>query len=521
MTDDTDGWQAAIDELRARKRQALAQGGDAAIERLHARGKLSARERIALLVDEGSFEELGLLAEGQIPGRADEKGVPADAVVTGWGEIGGRRVLIAADDGSIMGGAGGILNIEKRFRLRRIAVEQGYPYIGLYEGSAIRFQDSMDAAIMTRIPAFKEVADCAGVVPQVAAVLGPCFGRPPADVVFSQFAVMAEKTGFLGLSGPTLVRGGIGESVDIAELAGPKMHAALTGIIDHVAATEQDCIDAIRTFIDFMPSSAWERPESRKSDDGERSCPELLKLVPHNVRKPYDVRPVVEAICDRGCGLEFKPDFGRSLVTKLARLNGEVVGIIASQTKFRGGVIDANAAFKGRRFVALCDAFNIPLVFLQDQPGFLPGKDSEAANIVYWGNTFLAAVQRATVPKLTVVLRRGHGAALWAMGFGGEYGEGADIVAAWPSAIVTGTGPASAVFTIHAKELEAAENPNALRGKLEQQYNATGSAYRGAMNFGIQTIIEPQDTRRFLIRALSLASRKLTRKLGPKPQLFP
>jgi acetyl-CoA carboxylase carboxyltransferase component len=333
---------------------------------------------------------------------------------------------------------------------------------------------------------------------------------------------MAEKTGYLGLSGPTLVRGGIGEETDIAELAGPKMHAETTGLIDHVDATEEECIGSIKTFLQFMPSSAWDRPQSVKSEDSDdRACPDLMRLVPHNPRKPYDVKPVIEEIFDRGNKLEFKPNFGKGIVTMLARLGGDVVGVVASQPKFRGGVIDATAAFKGRRFVALCDAFNIPLVFLQDQPGFLPGRESEAANIIYWGNTFLAAVQRATVPKLTLVLRKAHGAAMWAMGFGGEYGEGADLVAAWPSAVLTGTGPASAVFTIHSKELAAASDPNALRTQLEAQYSATGSAYRGAMSFGIQTIVEPQETRRYFVRALKMASQKLTRNLGPKPQLFP
>lgn len=519
----TEDWKPALDELGKRREQALRQGGPAAIQRLHERGKLSARERIELLVDSGTFEEIGLLAQGIVQGKPKSaEPIPADAVVTGWGSVNGRKTLIAADDGSIMGGAGSILNIEKRFRLRRIAVEQGYPYVGLYEGSAIRFQDSMDAAIMTRIPAFKEVVDCAGIVPQVAAVMGPCFGRPPADVVFSQLAIMVEKTGFLGLSGPTLVRGGIGEEVDIAELAGAKMHAYGTGLIDIVAADEKSCIASIKDFLSFMPASCWERPARLDlKDDPNRQCPELMKLVPANNRKPYDIQPVIDAICDNGAGLEFKPDFGKGIVTRLARLDGEVVGVVASQPNHRGGVIDADAAFKGRRFVALCDAFNIPLIFLQDQPGFMPGKESESENIVFWGATFLATVQRATVPKLTVVLRKAHGAGIWAMGMGGEYGEGADITAAWPTAILTGTGPASAVYTVHAKELAAAENSAELRAKLERNYNETGSVYRGASSFGIQCVIEPADTRRFLTSALSLASGKLKRILGQKPQLFP
>lgn len=516
-------WDELTEQLRRRRAEAMALGGEAAVARLHERGKLTARERLDRLLDRDSFNELGVFAAGTVanPGEAP-RAVPADAVVTGWGKVDGRSVVVAADDGSIMGGAGSILNVEKRFRMRRIAAEQGYPYIGLYEGSAIRFQDSMDAGIMGRIPAFEPISRCAGVVPQVAAVMGPCFGRPPFDVLYADLSVMVRKTGFIGLSGPTLVRGGTGEAADIDKLAGPAMHADTTGLVDMVADDEPAAMAMIREFLSYMPSSAWQVPPTLATqDDPRRLCPELEKLVPTNTRKPYDAHALIASLVDDGRSFEYKRSFGKSVVTCLARMAGRSVGIVASQPKQRGGVLDWQAALKARRFVSLCNAFHIPLVFLQDQPGFLPGTESEAANILYWAATLVMAVQKATVPKICVVLRKAHGAAVWAMGSDGEYYGGADIVAAWPSAILTGTGPSSAVFTVHAKELERAADPDKLRQELEAKYSATGSVYRAAATFGVHEIIEPKDTRRFLSATLELACQKLARNPAPKTPLFP
>jgi acetyl-CoA carboxylase carboxyltransferase component len=516
-------WPALIRGLEDRRAAAQVHGGPEAVGRLHSRGKMAARERIDALLDRGSFREIGLHAEGvvQTPGKPATT-VRTDAVVCGWGEIDGRRVLVVADDGSVMGGAAGIVNIEKRFRMRRIAIEQGYPFIGLYEGSAIRFQDSMDAAILARVPAFKEVADTHGVCPQVAAIFGPCYGRPPFDVLCSDFAVMAKGTGFLGLSGPSLVQGGLGEIADINELSGPEMHALTTGLVDRVAADEVEALALIRRFLSFMPPNAWTLPPRGEDDKGRADVAAgLERLVPTDFRKPYDMRKVVAALGDDGDFFEYKPDFGTSLITCLARLGGQGVGIVASQPLKRGGVLDWAASMKGRRFVSVCNQFHIPLVFLQDQPGFLPGKQSEAANILYWAGTFLMAVQKATVPKLTVVLRKSHGAALWAMGVGGEYNDGADLVAAWPSAVMTGTGPSSAVFTVHSKELKAAADPQQLQQELESNYTQTGSIYRAAAAFGVHAIIPPGETRAWLIDTLALASGKLGRNLQPKTPLFP
>lgn len=515
-------WKRMLEELEQRRQRARALGGEVAVNRLHERGKLTARERIQALLDPDTFQEVGLHVEGVVhtPGKAPVT-VPADAVVCGWGEIERRRVVVVADDGSIMGGAGSIVNVEKRFRMRRIAAEQGYPFVGLYEGSAIRFQESMDAAILARVPAFREVAEGHGVSPQVAAILGPCYGRPPVDVLCSDFAVMAKGTGYLGLSGPTLVQGGLGEAVDIDELSGPQMQANTTGLIDRVGQNEAECLALIRAFLTYMPQNAWSLPPRFPSPAWSGAGVDLIELVPTNPRLPYDMRKVIAAIVDDASEFEYKPEFGKSLLTILARLGGQVVGIVASQPNNKGGVIDAAASQKGRRFVSVCNQFHIPIVFLQDQPGFLPGKQSEAANILYWAGTFLLAVQRATVPKVTVILRKSHGAAIWAMGAGGESDEAADLVAAWPSAVMTGTGPSSAVFTVHSRELKDSADPKALQQELELRYTQTGSVFRAAAAFGVHHVIAPAETRTWLISALALASEKRQRQLQPKQPLFP
>jgi acetyl-CoA carboxylase carboxyltransferase component len=516
-------WEVPEAELQSRRAAARSMGGEEAVVRLHARGKLSARERLDMLMDPGSFNEIGLLVEGEVVRANGEVEVlHADSVVTGWGEIDGRKVFVVADDGSVMAGAAGLLNVEKRFRIRRMAVEQGYPFVGLYEGSAIRFQDSMDAAIMARVPAFREVLDCVGVVPQVAAIMGPAFGRPPMDVLYSELALQIAGTGHLGLSGPALVKGGIGEDTDIESLAGPEMHADATGMIDLVAPDEATCLADIRRFLHYMPANAWELPPRGESDGNrDRPCPELKDIVPTNLRQPYDVNDVIAVLADRGSLFPYKVTFGRSVVTTLARIDGHVVGVVANQPSHQGGVIDADGAFKARRFVALCDLFHIPLLFLQDQPGFLPGPAAEANRIVFWAGSLLATVERATVPKVTVIMRKSHGAACWALGKGGRSAEAGDIVFAWPIAIMTGTGPSSAVYTVHARELAAADDPETRRHELEAGYNRSGSVYGAAAAFGIDDVIAPEETRRRVIAALEMASGRLTRNLGPKTPLFP
>jgi len=418
-----------------------------------------------------------------------------------------------------MGGAASILNIEKRFRVRHLAIEQGCPFIGLYEGSAIRFQDSMDAGIMARIPAFKEVLDCAGEIPQLAAIFGPAYGRPPMDILYSDFSVQAKGTGHLALSGPALVEGGIGEKADIEALSGTSMTVDTTGLVDRAGDDEAACLDLVRKALGyFPPSCATPPPRGRPWPEAHRSREELVELVPGNPRRPYDMRPVVAAIVDRAAYLEYKPTFARSLLTGLARFDGHVIGVVANQPMHKGGVLDSDACLKMRRFVQVCNAFHIPLLFLEDQPGFMIGNQAETDRILYWAGGLLGAVQRAVVPMLTIVLRKAHGAAVWTMG---GQPKGGNIVVAWPIAITTGTGPSSAVNTMHARELAATDDLPALRGRLEEQYNQTGSALRAAATFGIDDVIDPVDTGRVIGRWLELAVTRTSKAPARRPLLFP
>ena len=515
-----DEWVDALTHLEQARQAALALGGEEAVERIHERGKLTARQRVETLIDSGSFEEIGLLVEGEVP-SADgaSKKIPADNVVCGWAKIEGRTVCIVADDGTQLGGAGSVVNIEKRFRLRHMAIQHRCPFIGLYEGSAIRFQDSMDAGLMTRIPAFKEVVDCAGVIPQFAAVLGPAYGRPPMDVLYADFSVQASHTGFLALSGPALVAGGIGEQADIDALSGTDMTVRATGLVDRAGADEQECLQLLRQSLSYFPNSCFEAPGRKQPPTSEPpACTKLIDIVPSNLRQPYDMHEVIGVLVDEGSTFEYKPEFGRSAITLLARCNGYVVGIVANQPLHKGGVVDSDACLKMRRFVQLCNAFHMPIVFLEDQPGFMIGTQAESERILFWAAGLLGAVQRASVPKLTVHLRKAHGAAVWTMG--GQPDSG-DLVYAWPIAIATGTGPASAVNTIHARELAQADDPSARRRELEAQYNQAGSVLRAAKTFGIDDVIRPDETARKIWAWLNLAVRRISDRPGRKALLFP
>ncbi|MDP2953960.1 MAG: carboxyl transferase domain-containing protein, partial [Chloroflexota bacterium] len=320
----------------------------------------------------------------------------------------------------------------------------------------------------------------------------------------------------LGWSGPTLVRGGLGEEVGLEELAGAEVHSKTTGLVDVVAADEVQCLNSIKEFLSYMPSSCWElAPTVPTADSPDRECPELLDIVPPDLKKPYDMHRVIATLVDEGKYFPFKKDFGKTVITCLARLNGHSVGLVANQPSYLGGAMDVDGCYKARRFISMCDAFHIPLVFLQDQPGFMVGKEAERQRAVYWGVSLLEAQHRTTVPKLTVILRKSHGAALWAMG-GRVSKDNPDLMAAWPLAIMSGTGPQAAVYTIHDKELKSAPDPEGLRRSLEEHYRQWGSVYGAAEVFGIDDIIEPQETRRFLIAGLEMTRAKLKRQLGKR-----
>jgi len=513
-------WEQLLKDLAARKARAREMGGAEAVARTHERGKLTARERIDALLDGGSFVELGTLAQSVVetPGLPPKE-IPADGVIAGHGAIDGRPVFLAADDGTLMGGARGEASTRKFLAVKQLALRAGVPYVGLLEGSASRIQETMSSTFAAIGSSLVEQHTYSGVIPQVVALLGHCFGGPAFHAASADFVVMVKGTSFMGMSGPPVVRGGMGEQVTPEELGGAEMHYRETGQVDHLAASEADALAAIRDYLGYFPPSCHELPPVRATaDPADRPTDELLDIVPDNYRRAYDMTKVVRTVVDDGRMLPLRAGFGRNLLTALARLGGQPVGIVANQPVEQAGILDWKAAYKLRRFVELCDAFHLPLVFLQDVPGFLVGTRVERDATVRHAVAALLAVTRATVPRITLILRKSYGLAYLAM-----CGKpaGADLLLAWPSASIAIMGPEAAVNTIYRRELERAADPAALRREMEEQFRGRSTPDAAAERFYIDEVIDPRDTRRMLIRALSMVEGKRRRQTGFKHPIWP
>jgi acetyl-CoA carboxylase carboxyltransferase component len=511
-------WDDLLADLAARKQRAYEMGGSEAIERNRKRGKLTARERIDHLLDPATFVELGVLAKGvlETPGLPP-RDVPADGVIVGHGAIEGRQVFLAADDGSLVGGARGDVGVRKFARIKELALAAGAPYVGMLEGSARRIQDTMTSTFADVGESLVHQHRCSGQIPQAIALLGHCFGGPAFHASSSDFVVMVRGSSYMGMSGPPVVRGGMGEHVSSEELGGAELHYRETGQLDYLADNEPEALAAIREYLSYFPRNCRELPPQRPADDpGERSCDEVTKIVPTNLRRAYDMTKVIRSIVDDGRTFPLRAGFGKNLITTLARLGGQPVGIVANQPLEIAGILDWKAAYKLRRFVELCDAFHVPLVFLQDVPGFLVGSKVEREGTIRYAVAGLLAVGRATVPKITVIVRKSYGLAYLAMG---GRPAGADYVFAWPTASIALMGPEAAVNTVYQKELERSDDPADLRAKLEAHFRGQSAPAAAAERFILDDIIEPRDTRRVLISALRMLGGKSP--LGFKHPIWP
>lgn len=506
-----------LDELRAR---ALVMGGAQAVEKLHGQGKLTPRERIDHLLDAGSFMELGQLARGSIetPGRPPLE-IPADGVVVGHGLVNGRPLYVAADDGTIKGGARGDTGSRKFGRVKELALAARAPYVGLLEGSARRMQETMTSTFAAIGGTLADQHKYSGRIPQAIALLGRCFGGPAFHAASSDFVTMVRGTSFMAMAGPPVVRGGMGEDVTAEQLGGAELAYAETGQIDYLAASEDEALGAIRQYLSFFPQSADELPPlGPTTDPVDRVTPEVMELVPSNFRRAYDVTRVMRAVVDDGVLFPLRAGFGRNLLTALARLGGQPIGVVASQPLVLAGVLDWKAAYKLRRFVELCDAFHVPLVFVHDVPGFLVGTKVERAGTIRYAVDAMLAVGRATVPRISLILRKSYGLAYLVMN---GRPAGADYVFAWPSAAIALTGPHPAVNTIYQKDLERAADPDALRAELEANFRDLSSPQAGAEAFILDDIIDPADTRRTLVRALASIEVRRRSQLGFKHPIAP
>src|SRR5919204_998646 len=504
---DETGMKGLVEDLHSRREKAKLGGGEEKIAIQHERGKLTARERIDLLVDPGTFVEIGIQAGPHSSQRAMEgKEAPADGVITGWGDVDGRRCAIAAYGFTVMAGSMGMTGEFKVGRMREMALQKRMPMIWLLDSAGARIQEAAGSMFAGSGHLFREEVTMSGVVPLVAGMLGPCAAGTAYIPGLADFVPMVAGQAAMALAGPHLTKAVTGEDISMEELGGAKVHCRKSGVGDLEVADDAECIEAIKTYLSYFPSNCEQEPPTRQtSDPADRMSERLLDIVPESSRQPYDMYEVIREIVDDGEFFDIKPRFARTLITCLARFGGMPCGIVANQPKQLAGILENDSADKAARFVNLCDAFNIPLVFLQDVPGFMVGTKVEQEGIIRHGAKMLYAVSRATVPKVTVVIRKAYGAGYYVM-CGKAYEP--DLIVAWPSAEISVMGPEGAVNIIFRKQVEAADDPVAKKAELVEDFRQTIDPYIAAGNAMVDDIIDPRETRPVVIKALEMAATK-------------
>lgn len=494
-------------ELRA---QARLGGGEKAIEKQHAKGKYTARERIAQLLDEGSFEELDMFVQHRCTNFGQEKKhFLGDGVVTGYGTIEGRLVYVFAQDFTVFGGSLSETMAQKICKVMDMAMKMGAPVIGINDSGGARIQEGINA-LSGYAEIFQRNIMASGVIPQISGIFGPCAGGAVYSPALTDFTLMTEGTSYMFLTGPAVVKTVTGEDVSQEDLGGASVHASKSGVTHFTAETGEEGLAIIRKLLSFIPQNNLEEaPLVNCTDPIDRMDDLLNEIIPDSPNKPYDMYEVIGAIIDNGEFLEVQKDYAKNLIIGFARMNGQSVGVVANQPKYLAGVLDSNASRKGARFVRFCDAFNIPLVTLVDVPGFLPGTGQEYNGVILHGAKLLYAYGEATVPKITVTLRKSYGGAYCVMS--SKHLRG-DMNYAWPTAEIAVMGPSGAVEVIFAKEVAAAEDPKACAAEKEAEYKkAFANPYNAAQYGYIDDVIEPRNTRFRIIRALQqLQTKKLS-----------
>jgi acetyl-CoA carboxylase carboxyltransferase component len=509
-----------VDDLHERREHAKLGGGEEKIAKQHDAGKLTARERIDLLVDPGTFVEIGIHAGPHFSQRSMEgKQAPADGVITGWGDVDGRTVAIAAYDFTVMAGSMGMTGELKVGRLRELALQKRMPLIWLLDSAGARIQEAAGSLFAGSGHLFREEVTMSGVVPLVAGMLGPCAAGTAYIPGLSDFVPMVVGQGAMALAGPHLTKAVTGEDISMEELGGAKVHCRKSGVGDLECKDDAECIEAIKSYLSYFPSNCEQRPPVRETEDpDDRMSERLMEIVPESNRQPYDMYEVIREIVDDGEIFDIKPKFAKTIITCLARFGGMPVGIVANQPKQLGGILENDSADKAARFVNLCDAFNIPLVFLQDVPGFMVGSKVEHAGIIRHGAKMLYAVSRATVPKITVVVRKAYGAGYYVMN-GKAYEP--DLIVAWPSAEISVMGAEGAVNIIGRSAIEASDDPEATREAMLEQVREQIDVYIAAKNATIDDVIDPRETRPTIIRGLRMAKDKRVERPWKKHGVMP
>jgi len=495
-------------DLHEHRARYLAMGGEEQIAKQHGRNKLTARERIERLFDPGTFEEFGLLAHqhSMHVGETHPDRTPADGVVTGEGLIDGRRVYCAAYDFTVMAGSMGMIGEQKVARLRHKALLNRLPMVWLLDSAGARIQEAAGSTFAGSGALFYEQVLMSGVVPQIAAMMGPCAAGTAYIPGLADFVPMVKGTSSMSLGGARLVEAATGEKTTDHEMGGSHIHCYVSGVGDLEVDDDDACIQAIKDFLSYIPLNNGDQAPFRPTDDpSDRRLDDIGKIVPANPRAAYDMRKVIKRLVDDGHWMEIKPTWARNIVTGLGRFGGRSAGIVASQPMVKGGALDVDAADKAARFITFCDAFNIPLLFLQDVPGFIVGTEVEKQGIIRHGAKMLYAVSEATVPKVTVVLRKAYGAGYYVM-CGRGYQP--DRLVAWPTAEISVMGPEGAVNIIFNKQIAAAADPEAARAQFVDAVRKTIDPYVAASWAMIDDVIDPADTRRVIIEAYDAAATK-------------
>ena len=499
-----------IQELITKREEARAGGGEKAVQKQHERGKYTARERIAQLLDEGSFEELDMFVTHRCHNFGQEKkSYLGDGVVTGYGTIDGRLVYVFAQDFTVSGGSLSETMALKICKVMDMAMKMGAPVIGLNDSGGARIQEGINA-LAGYAEIFQRNIMASGVVPQISAILGPCAGGAVYSPALTDFTIMAKGISYMFLTGPKVVKTVTGEDVSQEDLGGASVHASKSGVCHFAAEDGEDAIKIVRQLISYIPQNNLEdAPMVECTDPIDRMEDALNEIVPESPNRPYDMYQVIGAIVDNGEFLEIQRDYAKNIIVGFARFNGRSVGIVANQPKFLAGVLDCNASRKAARFVRFCDAFNIPIVSLVDVPGFLPGTGQEYNAVILHGAKLLYAYGEATVPKVTVTLRKSYGGSHIVMSCKQLRG---DMNYAWPSAEIAVMGGAGAVEVLYAKEAKASDDPKKVLAEREKEYNDLFCNPYNAAKYGyIDDVIEPRNTRFRIIRALQqLATKRVT-----------
>ena len=503
----TRGYEVIYNEYKGKRAKILQMGGEGAIQKQHAAKKLTARERLEYLFDDGDFTEIGAFITHRTTAFGlDKKEIPAEGVVVGFGKVDGRLVMAAAEDYTAMAGTFGENHGKKFSEGIKIAKEKGIPFIGLNDSGGARLQEGMDT-LQAYAWLFSNQILASGIVPQIALIMGPCLGGQAYHPIMQDFIIQVKKTGHMAIAGPAFVKTQLGEEISLEDLCGTQVHATMSGSTHLVAEDDRDALDKAKRLLSFLPSNNMEKPPRIKTESNpEKVDKELDELVPEEPSTPFEMRNVITRLVDNGDFFELFKDFAKNIIIGFGRFNGRTTGIVASAPNWMGGVIDCDAADKVARFVRFCDLFNIPLVNLHDTPGFLIGSTEEYRGILRHGAKMLYSYVDATVPKISVILRKSFAGAYLAMCC---KDTGADFVYAWPNARVSIVGAETAASVIFAKEIRNSENPAQTEADRILQYQTEyENPYEGAKRGYIDDVIMPRDTRKYINRSLDFLENK-------------